>query len=355
MRGKRIMENELNLAKNFKAKGAKIETQLKRFGVSCSLRNCEERILCEKYEFDLIDIKTFMKLKNAVKVLSTCMHENISITDDTEYAFALEIKKSDVVLNLVDTQKQFPTKDKFDCLIGVDSNDKPVTFNLRKTIHTLIAGATGMGKSSVINNIIYSLTSNFTPNELQLLMIDVKKSMAIWKGLPHLNDDPILNSCDAYYALDNISSILDERLETLAKKGKTKATATDFPYIVIIIDELSDLMLSEDRKPIEELMTHIAQVGRCANVSLIVATQNPLVRVCTSLIKANCPTRIALKMVASVDSVNILNNKNAYATLSECGEAIIRPANAPTETYFKACFLEDDQIKEHIKNLKGSK
>ena len=141
-----------------------------------------------------------------------------------------------------------------------------------------------------------------------------------------------------------------ERHEALSQKKLSKAPQKMFPQIVVIIDELADLMLSSISKYIEEEIMHIAQLGRSVNISLILATQNPIVKVCTSNIKANCPTRIALKTISYVNSKVILDDPKLDASkLDGVGYAIMRCAGDATNYNFKAFCLTDEQIQNYIK------
>lgn len=330
--------------------GKEFENVLRTMGITCYLRNSSSNALVNKFEYDLNVLADFSKLKKACAVMSICYHKEINVSNNTNYHFALEIKKASPTLNLLEYDKQ---TDRLSAVIGLDSNDDPVIFNVPKSIHSLISGATGMGKTTILNNLIYSLTKKNDKKDLQLYIIDIKKTLAIWNGLPHLAQKPAHTPYDALDDLGTISKIMERRFKVLAKQGLTKATEDTFPYIVVVIDELADLMLSNLKKYIEQEITHIAQLGRAVNISLLIATQNPLVRVCTSLIKANCPTRIALKMVSIADSKNILDNKKAVE-LESCGDAIIRSAENSIDRKFRACYLTEEQIKQYLEEVKDN-
>ena len=332
--------------------GKQIEKILNTMDIKCALQSTGSNDLVEKYEFNLAMLNDYKKIKKATEIMSICLHKEYRQAESLNHHFAIEVKKDNVVLDFVEYNKKFECGNT-SAIIGVDNDNQPIVFDLEKSIHTLISGATGMGKTSILNNIIYSTTKKNTPKELQLCLIDIKKTLTMWEGLPHLICKPVDNQYDAHTKLSDIHDILDERLIILSKTKKSKATADMFPRLVIIIDELADLMLSDMRKSIESEISHIAQVGRAVNISLIIATQNPLVRVCTSIIKANCPTRIALKTVSTRDSLNILDNKRA-CMLDGVGNAIMRCAGTTTEQTFKCLFLTDEQIKEYTTTLKGA-
>ena len=332
-------------------KGEKICETLSTMGAVCRLKNCVETPLVDKFEFELPNLNNYNKIHKAIATMSKCLHEEFSLAESTDYHFAIQVKKDSVVLKYDDYKPELTNK--ATAFLGIDDNGTPICFDIDKSIHTLIAGATGMGKTSVLNNIIKGLTSQNTIDELQLYLIDIKQTLTIWKGLPHLACKPITKAGETYTVLRRIGRIMEERQNILAKKKLTKAKEGMFPRIVVIIDELADLMLDDSyNAAIEDAIVHLAQVGRAVNISLIIATQNPLVKVCTSLIKANCPTRIAMTMASARDSINIIGNKEA-SLLSGSGYGIISVAGQPKKQYFKACFIEDDEIKKYVKDLKG--
>ena len=337
--------------KELNKQGTEIEKMFKTMNIACTLKSFTSNELANKFEFNLKNIGDFKKIKKAIEIIRVCTHKEISQVESKTNHFAVEIKKDDYTLGLIEYNKKYGNQDKYSALLGIDTNNQPVVFDLKKSIHTLISGATGMGKTTILNNIIYTLSQKNTKKELEIYLIDIKKTLSIWEGLPHIKNEQIEDVYDALDTFEEISEIMEERLDILAEKKMTKATDDMFPHIMVIIDELADLMLTGLKKDTEDEITHIAQLGRAVNISLVIATQNPIVKVCTSLIKANCPTRIALKTVSSTDSMNILGNKHAFE-LDGVGNAIIRTADNPTEHKFKACFLTDNEIKQYLKGGK---
>lgn len=335
-------------SENLKSKGAEIESIFNTMEISCKLTECYNFDLVEKFEFNLRNLADFKKIGKALEIIKICTHKDIRQVESENCHFAIEIKKENTTLKLIDYEDKFFDTNKYSALLGIDTNNNPVLFDLKRSIHTLISGATGMGKTTIINNIIYELTKKNTKEELQIYTIDMKKVLYVWDSLPNIVNKPVKTATEALKTLEKLGDIMEKRINLLSKNKLSKATDDMFPHILIIIDELADLMLSGLKKYIEEEITHIAQLGRAVNISLIIATQNPIVKVCTSLIKANCPTRIALKTVSAEDSRNILGNKHAFG-LDGVGNAIIRTADNPTEHKFKACFLTDDEIKEYLK------
>lgn len=334
---------------NIEDMGKQIEDIFKAMDITCLLKQCSTNDLVDKFEFSLRELKDFNKIKKVIDIMKVCFHKDISQGESENYHFAIEIKKENALLKLEDYREKYLTEQPLSALIGVDTNNQPIMFDLKKAIHTLISGATGMGKTTILNNILYSLAKQNNKEELQIYIIDIKKTLSMWDKLPQVVNKTASDGYDALKILEHIREIMEKRFRVLAKNKLTKATDGMFPHIAVVVDELADLMLSGCSKYIEQEIVHIAQVGRAVNVSLIVATQNPIVKVCTSLIKANCPTRIALKTVSITDSKNILDNKHAYE-LDGVGSAIIRSADNPVEKRFKACFLNEDDIQQFIEN-----
>ena len=329
--------------------GNDIQNILETMGLFCSLENCIDNEIATSFEFNLKNLKDFQKLLKAVQVLKICYHKNITLEESEKYHFKIKIPKSKSILT-TDDYEDFECQNKLSVLLGVDENGEKIEFDLRKSIHSLIAGATGMGKTNILNNIIYSLSNKNTKDEISFYLIDIKKTLSVWNDIPQIETTTAESPRDAYDILEEISLIIEDRFKKLAKMKKTKADEKTFPYIVVIIDELADLMLSGLKKYIEDQIAHIAQIGRAVNVSLIIATQSPIAKVCTNLIKANCPTVIALKTVSIPTSRVILDNKNAFE-LAGAGDCIIRNADYPCEKKFKALFLEEDKILEYIKGV----
>lgn len=336
---------------NLEMTGEKIESVLKTMGVLCTLKNSISNDLVDKFEFVLKDLKDFSKIKKSVEIMKICFHKDIQISTSEQYHFAIEIKKEHQTLDFIEYNNKYGTADKYSAFLGMNNNGEPIIFDLKQANHTLIGGATGTGKTSILNNIIYSLSSKSTKDELQIYLIDIKKTLSMWNKLPQVAKKNIKDYCDALDVLEGVSGIMEKRFAILEKMHLSKATDDMFPRIVVIIDELADLMLSGLKKYIEQEIVHIAHIGRAVNISLIIATQNPIVKVCTSEIKANCTTRIALYTTSSSASISILENNHANK-LDGIGQAIIRGAGNPKEREFKACFLTDEKIKEYLKGVK---
>lgn len=323
--------------------GKEIQQVLYLCGVPCSLQLTTTNDLVEKFEFNLSNLTDYDKIGKAVEILKVCYHKNIEQVKSNYFHFALQVRKDTTQTK---SQDDFDASNRLAVPLGLDDDGQKVEFDLQKAVHTLIAGSTGMGKTNIINNIIYGLAKQNTADQLQFYLIDVKRTLTMWKKLPNVKK-VATDGIEAINLLNDICNLIDKRFKVLEKREESKAGIDEFPQIVVIVDEFADLMLTSCwRKQTEGLLTHIAQLGRAVNISLILATQNPLAKVCTSLIKSNCPTRIALKTASIVDSRVILDNKKAFE-LQGVGNAIMRYVGG--EFKIKTFFLDDEKIKEFVK------
>lgn len=213
--------------------------------------------------------------------------------------------------------------------MGKDTQNNLVVKDLAKMVHTLIAGSSGTGKSVLLGAMITSLLYQYSPKEVQLILIDPKKvEFAIYSGLPHVvSGEPItdivktvdvLNEAIAEmnrrYALFEKVSTIRKNIFNLDEYNQCVGEEEKLPKIVIVIDELADLMLCNKRE-VEICIQALAQKARAAGIILVVATQRPSVSVVTGVIKASLPTRIAFAVPTSTDSRCILDNTDAQVLL----------------------------------------
>jgi DNA segregation ATPase FtsK/SpoIIIE, S-DNA-T family len=240
--------------------------------------------------------------------------------------------------------------------LGKDLEGKPVVADLAKMPHLLIAGATGSGKSVCVNTLITSLVYRHTPRTLRFLMVDPKMvELSVYNVLPHLRHKVVTDNRDAAAVLKWAVLEMQERYELLAANGarniqdfnrkvhegaklkapKEQAVALGnpdylggvLPYIVVIIDELADLMMTVQGE-VETPLAMLAQKARAIGIHLILATQRPSVNVITGLIKANFPSRIAFRVASQVDSRTILDGVGAESLLGNGDMLFIPPGKS---------------------------
>jgi S-DNA-T family DNA segregation ATPase FtsK/SpoIIIE len=236
--------------------------------------------------------------------------------------------------------------------LGKDVGGTPQVRDLASMPHLLIAGATGSGKSVMVNAIIASLLFARTPQELRMILVDPKRvELSGYNGLPHLLVPVITESDKAASALKWAVLEMENRYRMFANAGarnlegynSSREDVKDRMYsIVIIIDELADLMMQDGRET-EESIVRIAQKARATGIHLILATQRPSVNVVTGLIKANIPSRIAFSMASQIDSRTVLDAPGAEDLIGR-GDMLFQPSDAPKPTRMQGVFVSDREI-----------
>ncbi|MCX6955917.1 MAG: DNA translocase FtsK, partial [Verrucomicrobia bacterium] len=247
-------------------------------------------------------------------------------------------------------------------ILGVDIAGRHIMLDLARAPHALIAGATGSGKSVCISNLILSLLYRFRPDELELVLIDPKiVEFAIYRDLPHLIHPVVTEPKQAVQALKWLVREMERRYAVLAEKSvrnlagyNAKAVAEGFPklpYIVLIIDELADLMMTA-AADVETPIARLAQMSRAVGIHTVLATQRPSVNVITGVIKANYPTRIAFQVSSQIDSRTILDGKGAEA-LQGRGDMLYSPPGLGRIQRLQAPFVDDGEIEKIVGSLKA--
>jgi DNA segregation ATPase FtsK/SpoIIIE, S-DNA-T family len=242
--------------------------------------------------------------------------------------------------------------------IGMDISGSPMLLNLSELPHVLIAGATGAGKSSCINAVVTSLLARTTPDDVRLIMVDPKRvELGQYNGVPHLLTRVITNPKKANDALKWAVAEMDRRYDLLADakvrdidgyREKLDAGGLDpeqfdrFPFIVILVDELNDLMMVAGRE-VEESIVRIAQMARAVGIHLVLATQRPSVNVITGVIKANVPSRLAFSVASQTDSRVILDTAGAEKLVG-MGDMLVVTAKEPRPRRIQGAFVRESEI-----------
>jgi S-DNA-T family DNA segregation ATPase FtsK/SpoIIIE len=264
--------------------------------------------------------------------------------------------------------------------LGKDLEGKPVIADLAKMPHLLIAGATGSGKSVCVNTIITSLAYRHTPRTLRFLMVDPKMvELSVYNTIPHLRHKVITDSRDAASVLKWAVMEMQERYELLAANGcrnvqdfnkrvHDKATLktpkhadvafenTEYkggilPYIVVVIDEMADLMMTVQGE-VETPIAMLAQKARAIGIHLILATQRPSVNVITGLIKANFPSRIAFRVASQIDSRTIIDGSGAEMLLGN-GDMLFIPPGRSEAARLQGAYLSSDETERLMQWYQG--
>jgi S-DNA-T family DNA segregation ATPase FtsK/SpoIIIE len=256
--------------------------------------------------------------------------------------------------------------------LGKDISGNPIIADLASMPHLLIAGATGTGKSVCINTIINSILFRMKPEDLRFIMIDPKRiELSIYEGIPHLIQEVVTDNEDALRVLQWSVTEMERRYELLQKhkvknintyndqvnelKKKCKTTEeadlidNAIPYIVIIVDELADLIMTIG-KDVERLITRLAQMARAIGIHLILATQRPSTQVLTGIIKANIPSRIAFKVPTKIDSRVILDANGADKLLGN-GDSLYSSTGVGGLQRIHGAYIEPSEILDITKYL----
>lgn len=242
--------------------------------------------------------------------------------------------------------------------LGRDVSGAPVVADLAAMPHLLIAGATGSGKSVCINAILTGLLCEHTPEALNLLLIDPKMvELVPFSDIPHLLAPVVTDLEQVVGALTWVVRMMDERYQLFARCGARhiadynkrvapREGAEPLPYVVVVIDELADLMMTAPDE-VERAITRIAQMARATGIHMIIATQRPSVDVVTGLIKANFPARIAFMVTSQVDSRVILDSPGAERLLGR-GDALLMLPEAAQLRRMQGCFVSDEEIRRVV-------
>ncbi|MEA3521965.1 MAG: DNA translocase FtsK 4TM domain-containing protein [Campylobacterota bacterium] len=248
--------------------------------------------------------------------------------------------------------------------LGKDIVGKPFLTDLKKLPHLLIAGTTGSGKSVGINAMILSLLYRNSPDQLRLLMIDPKMlEFSTYNDIPHLLTPVITKPKQAIVALNNMVFEMERRYELMAETRTKnienynekikKEGGEHLPYIVVVIDELADLMMTSG-KDVELSIARLAQKARASGIHLIVATQRPSVDVVTGLIKANLPSRISYRVGQKIDSKIILDQMGAESLLGR-GDMLFTPPGAPALVRLHAPWATEEEIEKVVEFIKSQR
>jgi len=336
--------------------------------------NIEENIITLERTFTNfgIDAKVVVKiskitnLSNDIALSFAVASVRIEAPIPGKNAVGIEVpnrKRINVYLKEILQSSEFQNgKYKLPIALGIDIGGKPIIADLSELPHLLIAGATGSGKSVCINNIILSIIYKLNPEEVKFLMIDPKRvELNVYNGIPHLLIPIVTDANQAIKVLNWSISEMEKRFKMFAEAGvrnlagyneyvrNMNSDIEPLPYIIIVIDELADLMLSSPVKA-EESLCRLAQMTRATGIHLIIATQRPSVDIITGSIKVNFPSRIAFAVSTQVDSRTILDVNGAEKLLGN-GDMLFSPVGASKPIRAQGAFVVEKEIRNVVSYL----
>ncbi len=263
------------------------------------------------------------------------------------------------IREMLESREWREKKDGLTFALGRDVSGKPWIADVGRMPHVLVAGSTGSGKSVCLNTLIISLLYAHGPDDLKFIMVDPKRvELQIYNGIPHLVTPVITDSEKTANALKWALREMDRRFDVLSKFGARDIATFNtrsqekLPYLVVIIDELADLMVTSMQE-VEGPIVRLAQMSRAVGIHLVLATQRPSVDVLTGLIKANIPARIAFAVASSTDSRTIIDHPGAEKLLGR-GDMLFQTSDMSSPKRIQGAFVSDDEIRRVVEYLAAS-
>ncbi len=362
---KEVEENEI--LENVKV----LEEKLKNFGVTGKVVEVRPGPVVTMYEFKPssgIKISKISNLANDLAMAMKAISVRIIAPIPGKNVVGIEIPNRQIqtvyMKEILSSKLFINSKSPLTLALGKDIIGNPFVADLAKMPHLLIAGATGAGKSVGLNTMIVSILYKSTPDDVKFVLVDPKMiELSMYDGIPHLLMPPVVDPKQASGALAALVKEMETRYKIMSESGvrnidgfneKAKSKQIDyppFPYIVVVIDELSDLMMVSSKK-VELSIARLAQMARAAGIHLIVATQRPSVDVLTGLIKANFSARISFKVSSKIDSRTILDSQGAEMLLGRGDMLFLQPGTSHFVRVHGG-FITDDELKAIINYVKS--
>ncbi len=367
-----------------------LEKKLKDFGVSGQVATVHPGPVITMYEFEPgsgIKVNKIVGLADdlalALRALSVRVIAPLPGKSVVGIEVANQVRDTVYIRDVLDCDEFRNESSKLAIALGKDIFGNPAHADLARMPHLLVAGATGTGKSVFLNALLCSILCRATPNELKLLLVDPKLlELSIYEGIPHLLTDVVTNPKRASAALAGVVRKMEERYQMMSalgvrsiaqfnarvdkelaagnrtfrlrsKPGEEEGAEVEyrrFPYIVVVIDELADLMVVS-AKDVEESLQRLAQMARAAGIHLVLATQRPSVDVLTGVIKANFPARISFQVSSRTDSRTILDQNGADHLLGQ-GDMLFLPPGTSKLQRMHGAFVSEEEVAKLVAALR---
>ncbi|WP_191556417.1 DNA translocase FtsK [Metabacillus idriensis] len=356
--------------KNIYENARKLEKTFQSFGVKAKVTQVHLGPAVTKYEVypDVgVKVSKIVNLSDDLALALAAKDIRIEAPIPGKSAIGIEVPNSEIAMvslrEVLESKANDRPEAKLLMGLGRDISGDAVLAEMNKMPHLLVAGSTGSGKSVCINGIITSILMRAKPHEVKMMMIDPKMvELNVYNGIPHLLAPVVTDPKKASQALKKVVNEMERRYELFSHTGTRNIEGyneyirrsnleegtknPEFPYIVVIVDELADLMMVAS-SDVEDSITRLSQMARAAGIHLIIATQRPSVDVITGVIKANIPSRIAFSVSSQTDSRTILDMGGAEKLLGR-GDMLFLPVGASKPVRVQGAFLSDEEVEQVV-------
>ena len=343
-----------------------LEDTLRNFGVEAKVIQVSKGPVITRYELQPsvgVKVSKIVNLSDDIALNLAAKAIRIEAPIPGKAAIGIEIPNEEIAMvtlrEVIDSNNFKSSTANLPFALGKDISGAPVITDISKMPHTLIAGATGSGKSVCINSLLLSLLYSCSPDRVKLILVDPKVvELNQYNGIPHLLIPVVTDPKKATSALNWAVQEMTRRYKLFAENNvkdigtyNERNEETKLPYIVIVIDELADLMMVAANE-VEDAICRLAQMARAAGLHLILATQRPSVDVITGVIKANIPSRIAFSVASQTDSRTILDMGGAEKLLGK-GDMLFYPMGANKPIRIQGAFVSEKEVDRVMTYIKG--
>lgn len=342
-----------------------LESTLQNFGITAKVVNATQGPTVTRYELEPAPgtkVGKITSLQDDIKMSLAAIDIRMEAPIPGKSAIGIEVPNKNVAAvhlrDVLENETFQMAKGGIPVGLGKDIADQPVITDLAKMPHLLVAGSTGSGKSVCINTLISSVLFSRKPEEVKLILIDPKMvELSVYNGVPHLMVPVVTDMNKAASVLRWAVREMESRYKTLATVGVRNLEGFNklhpdkaMPLVLIIIDELADLMLTNP--DVEESISRLAAKARAAGIHMVLATQRPSVNVITGTIKANVPSRIAFAVATQIDSRTILDQGGAEQLLGK-GDMLFNPIGANKPLRIQGAFISDEEVERVVEFVKS--